>query len=70
MMMNLLKKVVDDIKDITILPEPSEIPKMERYLNAKESTGKIQIPNIFEATELENEIMESHLRELSFADKK
>ena len=54
MMMNLLKKVVDDIGDITILPEPSEIPKLDRYIAShQESTGKVSLPNIFEATEVE-----------------
>jgi len=43
---------------------------MDRFLQSHESTGKITLPNIFEATEIQEQFMKTHLKEVVFADQK
>ena len=52
MNMKTLKKFVDRIGEISVIPEPENVQKMEWYLQTHASTGKITLPNIFETTEL------------------
>ena len=70
MTMNMLKKVVEDIGSIEIIPEQPLVSKLDRYIQAnQESTGHVSKPNIFETTEVETKIIEKHIKEASFADK-